>query len=115
MPPHAMPATTPCLLHTAGTVSCRRRCSGSSERGGRPIDFALSMGLPPRSDEPEHRRRLETVPAVCNKHGVVAGIACGGIELLARWRKAGYTMLAAPSDMVMLRRADAEFLDAARR
>jgi 4-hydroxy-2-oxoheptanedioate aldolase len=80
-----------------------------------PSDFALSMGLPPRSDEPEHRRLLETVPAVCHEHGVVAGIACGSTELLARWRKAGFTMLAAPSDMVMLRRAAADFLDAARR
>ena len=80
-----------------------------------PSDFALSMGLPPRSDEPEHRRLLETVPAVCHKHGVVAGIACGSTELMARWRQAGYTMLAAPSDMVMLRRAAGEFLGAARR
>ena len=80
-----------------------------------PSDFALSMGLAPRSDEPEHRRALETVPAVCQKHGVSAGIACGSIELMARWRQAGYTMLAAPSDMVILRKAAAEFLDAARR
>jgi 4-hydroxy-2-oxoheptanedioate aldolase len=80
-----------------------------------PSDFALSMGFAPRSDEPEHRRRLETVPAVCREHGVVAGIACGSAELLTRWREAGYTMLAAPSDMVNLRRAAVEFLDAARR
>jgi 4-hydroxy-2-oxoheptanedioate aldolase len=79
-----------------------------------PSDFALSMGFAPRSDEPEHRRRLEAVPAVCRRHGVVAGIACGSPELLARWRQAGYTMLAIPSDMVMLRRAAAEMLDKAR-
>jgi 4-hydroxy-2-oxoheptanedioate aldolase len=80
-----------------------------------PSDFALSMGFAPRSDEHEHRRRLETVPAVCQAHGVVAGIACGSIDLMARWRKAGYTMLAAPSDMVMLRRGADEFLKEARR
>ena len=80
-----------------------------------PSDFALSMGLAPRSDEHEHRRRLETVPAACHAHGVVAGIACGSIDLMARWRKAGYTMLAAPSDMVMLRRGADEFLKEARR
>jgi len=80
-----------------------------------PSDFALSMGFTPRSDEHEHRRRLETVPAVCQAHGVVAGIACGSIDLMARWRKAGYTMLAAPSDMVMLRRGADEFLKEARR
>ena len=80
-----------------------------------PSDFALSMGLAPRSDEPEHRRALESVPAVCHRHGVSAGIACGSTELLARWRKAGYTMLAAPSDMVILRKAAAELLEAARR
>lgn len=80
-----------------------------------PSDFALSMGFAPRSDQPEHRRRLEAVPSVCRDHGVVAGIACGSAELLARWRQAGYTMLAAPSDMVMLRRAAAEMLDTARR
>ncbi len=79
-----------------------------------PSDFALSMGLPPRSDEPEHRRRLETVPAICHKHGVAAGIACGSKELMSRWREAGYTMLAAPSDMVLLRKSAAEFLDAVR-
>jgi len=55
------------------------------------------------------------VPAVCQAHGVVAGIACGSIDLMARWRKAGYTMLAAPSDMVMLRRGADEFLKEARR
>ena len=80
-----------------------------------PSDFALSMGFAPRSDEPEHRRRLEGVPAVCRKHGVVPGIACGSADLLARWRGAGYTMLAAPSDLVMLRRAATEMLDAGRR
>jgi 4-hydroxy-2-oxoheptanedioate aldolase len=80
-----------------------------------PSDFALSMGFAPRSDEHEHRRRLETVPAVCQAHGVLAGIACGSIDLMARWRKAGYTMLAAPSDMVMLRRGADEFLKEARR
>ena len=80
-----------------------------------PSDFALSMGLPPRSDEPEHRKRLETVPAICHQHGVIAGIACGNAELMARWREAGYTMLAAPSDMVLLRKAAAELFDAVRR
>jgi 4-hydroxy-2-oxoheptanedioate aldolase len=80
-----------------------------------PSDFAVSMGLPPRSDEPEHRRRLEGVPAICQSHDVVAGIACGSGELLERWRHAGYTMLAAPSDMVLMRRAAAEFLQTARR
>ena len=80
-----------------------------------PSDFALSMGFAPRSDEPEHRRRLETVPAVCRAHDVVAGIACGSNELMARWRQAGYTMLAVQSDAVMLRRAATDILDAARR
>jgi 4-hydroxy-2-oxoheptanedioate aldolase len=80
-----------------------------------PSDFALSMGFGPRTDEPEHRRLLEAVPAVCRDHGVVAGIACGSAELLARWRQAGYTMLAAPSDLVTLRRATAEVLNSVRR
>jgi 4-hydroxy-2-oxoheptanedioate aldolase len=75
-----------------------------------PSDFAISMGLAPRGDDPEHRRRLESVPAVCRQHGVVAGIACGSVELLERWRKAGYTMLATPSDLVMLRQAVAATL-----
>src|SRR5256885_11953581 len=79
-----------------------------------PSDFAVSMGFPPRSDEPEHRRRLEAVPAVCRRHGVIAGIACGSGELAARWKQAGYTMLALPSDMVLLRRGAAEMLDAMR-
>jgi 4-hydroxy-2-oxoheptanedioate aldolase len=76
-----------------------------------PSDFALSMGFAPRSAEPDHRRRLEAVPAVCRDHGVVAGIACGSADLLMQWRHAGYTMLAVPSDMVMLRRAAAEMLE----
>jgi 4-hydroxy-2-oxoheptanedioate aldolase len=80
-----------------------------------PSDFAVSMGFPPRSDEPEHRRRLEAVPATCSAHDVVAGIACGSTELAERWREAGYTMLALPSDMVLLRRAAAEILETARR
>jgi 4-hydroxy-2-oxoheptanedioate aldolase len=80
-----------------------------------PSDFAVSMGLPPRSDEPEHRRRLEAVPSICQRHGVIAGIAFGNTELLAQWRLAGYTMLAAPSDMVLLRRAAADILQTARR
>jgi 4-hydroxy-2-oxoheptanedioate aldolase len=80
-----------------------------------PSDFAISMGLQPRSDEPEHRRRLEAVPAVCREHGVVAGIACGSIEMLQRWRAAGYTMLSLPSDLVMLRQAATAMLDMARR
>ena len=80
-----------------------------------PSDFAISMGLGPRSTDPGHRRRLEAVPAVCHKHGVVAGIACASDELLKHWREAGYTMLAVPSDLVMLRQAAAAMLDAVRR
>ena len=80
-----------------------------------PSDFAVSMGYAPRSDEPEHRRRLEAVPAVCRAHGVIAGIACGSSELAARWKDAGYTMLALPSDMVLLRRGAAEMLESLRR
>ena len=52
---------------------------------------------------------------MCRKRGVVPGIACASVELLTRWRAAGYTMLAAPSDLVMLRRAATEVLDATRR
>jgi 4-hydroxy-2-oxoheptanedioate aldolase len=80
-----------------------------------PSDFALSMGHPPRSDDPEHRRLLEAVPAVCRQHGVIAGIACGSVELLRRWRAAGYTMLSLPSDLVMLRQAAVAMLETARR
>ena len=79
-----------------------------------PSDFAISMGFAPRSDEAEHRRRLEAVPEVCREHGVVAGIACGSLELLERWRKSGYTMLAAPSDMVLLRQAASAMLNTSR-
>jgi len=79
-----------------------------------PSDFAISMGFAPRSDEAEHRRRLEAVPGVCREHGVVAGIACGSLELLERWRQSGYTMLAAPSDMALLRQAATAMLNTSR-
>ncbi|TMB89270.1 MAG: 2,4-dihydroxyhept-2-ene-1,7-dioic acid aldolase [Chloroflexi bacterium] len=79
-----------------------------------PSDFAISMGFAPRSDEAEHRRRLEAVPQICRDHGVIAGIACGSAELLARWSQAGYTMLAAPSEMVLLRQAAAAMLKTVR-
>jgi 4-hydroxy-2-oxoheptanedioate aldolase len=79
-----------------------------------PSDFAISMGFAPRSDEAEHRRRLEAVPEVCREHGVVAGIACGSLELLERWRQSGYTMLAAPSDMALLRQAATAMLNTSR-
>lgn len=78
-----------------------------------PSDFALSMGFAPAL----LNRSIgggEAVPAVCRDHGVVPGIACGSAELLTQWRHAGYTMLAVPSDMVMLRRAAAEMLDSLR-
>jgi len=80
-----------------------------------PSDFAVSMGFGPRSDEPEHRRRLEAVPAACRAHDVIAGIACASSEMAARWKDAGYTMLALPSDLVLLRRGAAEMLEALRR
>jgi 4-hydroxy-2-oxoheptanedioate aldolase len=79
-----------------------------------PSDLAVSMGFAPRSDETEHRRRLEGVPKVCRDHGVTAGIACGSPELLSRWRDAGYTMLAMPSEMVLLRQAAAAMLNTVR-
>lgn len=78
-----------------------------------PSDFAISMGFAPRSDEAAHRARLEEVPKVCRDHGVVSGIACNSPELLARWREAGYTMLATPSDAVLLRQAVDSLLDSA--
>jgi 4-hydroxy-2-oxoheptanedioate aldolase len=79
-----------------------------------PSDFAISMGLAPRGDDPEHRRRLEQVPAVCERHGVVAGIACGSADLLVRWRDAGYTMLACPADLILLRQGAVAMLEAVR-
>jgi len=77
-----------------------------------PNDLAVSGGLPPDANatHPRHRALINRVREACDRHGVVAGIHCGGWETAARWREEGFRMLNVSSDAVFLRSGAAEVL-----
>ncbi len=70
-----------------------------------PNDLALTHGHEPSADTftEEHARLVEDILAACQRHGVVPGIHCGGIETATRWRERGFRMLNVTSDAIFLR------------
>lgn len=70
-----------------------------------PNDLAITWGLKPSTDEPRYVELIEHVLQVCQKHGVVAGMHCGGAVLAARWGKTGFRMITVNTDIAFLRGA----------
>jgi 4-hydroxy-2-oxoheptanedioate aldolase len=70
-----------------------------------PNDLAVSNGMAPDSNVslPEHAGLVLRIRDACRRHGVVAGIHCGGVEAALRWRAEGFRMLNVNSDAVFLR------------
>ena len=67
-------------------------------------DLALSSGLKPSftSDSSVQMELVLSVQRACRRHGVVSGIAAGDTATALRWLKAGFDMLALPSDVGLL-------------
>jgi 4-hydroxy-2-oxoheptanedioate aldolase len=77
-----------------------------------PNDLAVTSGLPPSFmvTEPEREQQIMSVLNACNRHGVIAGIFCGSLEMTAHWRASGYRMLTVASDAMLLRQAAQQVL-----
>jgi 4-hydroxy-2-oxoheptanedioate aldolase len=77
-----------------------------------PSDLALSAGweptLSPTRDE--HRQLILEVLAAAHRHGIPAGVYCGGLEMAVAWRQAGFEMLAVSSDSLLLKGGAADVL-----
>jgi 4-hydroxy-2-oxoheptanedioate aldolase len=81
-----------------------------------PNDLAIShsgtrAGLASSSRDLE---LIERVATVCGDAGFPAGIVCASGEDARRWEAAGFTLLALPSDVMLLVAGMREHLDAAR-
>ena len=75
-----------------------------------PNDLGLSLGLPPLLIDhgPLLTEAIGGVAEVCQRHGVVAGIAVYEPDAAAaveKWQAFGYTLFGLPSDSLLLRRA----------
>jgi 2-keto-3-deoxy-L-rhamnonate aldolase RhmA len=57
---------------------------------------------------------IERVASVCKDAAFPAGIVCSGGEDARRWERAGFTLLALPSDVVLLAAGMRDHLAAAR-
>jgi 4-hydroxy-2-oxoheptanedioate aldolase len=70
-----------------------------------PNDLAVTHGLAPSADTfgEEHAAIVEGVLAACQRHGVVAGIHCGSIDVARRWRERGFRMFNVTSDAIFMR------------
>jgi 4-hydroxy-2-oxoheptanedioate aldolase len=81
-----------------------------------PNDLAVSVGALPAYEpkEPEHRRLIEAILSGCVEKGIVAGVYCGGVEMVKQWREKGFKMLAVTNDAVLLRTAAANLVQSAR-
>jgi 4-hydroxy-2-oxoheptanedioate aldolase len=81
-----------------------------------PSDLAVTAGwqptLSPKLDE--HRQLILDVLTAAHRHGIPAGIFCGGLEMAGTWLKAGFDMLAVSSDTLLLKGAAVEILRALR-
>lgn len=72
-----------------------------------PADLAVTWGMKPSMavEEPRHLELIERILHTCQKHGVVAGMHCGGAVLAARWAKMGFRMITVNTDIAFLRGA----------
>ena len=70
-----------------------------------PNDLAISHGMSPSADtfDEEHAKLVEGVLASAQRHGVVAGIHCGSVDVARRWRERGFRMFNVTSDAIFMR------------
>ena len=67
-----------------------------------PADLALDLwGDPYLASDPRVADAVASVRKACAEEGIVAGVFCGAGHV-ARWRAAGFTMLAVDSDSALL-------------
>jgi 4-hydroxy-2-oxoheptanedioate aldolase len=77
-----------------------------------PADLALSFGV--ERDDPRNADRIETVKKACNRRGTPVGIATASVDEAKHAARAGFAMIAVPSDAVLLAQACNAFLGAVR-
>jgi 4-hydroxy-2-oxoheptanedioate aldolase len=79
-----------------------------------PNDLAVTHGLPPSAtvENPQHAELIGAILAVCQRHGVVAGIHCGSAETAQRWKETGFRMVNVNSDAIFMRQGAAAVVGA---
>ena len=65
-------------------------------------DLSLGMGIPTQFDHPEYIDTVKRVIAVCNKYGVLPGIACGDPVKIKYWKEQGMRLFWAAFDVVSM-------------
>lgn len=79
-----------------------------------PADLSVSLGLPPRSEEPALQEALDAIVAACNRHGIVPGMHT--TTALAQDRiERGFRMLTITADLAALRAKLADDLELVRK
>jgi 4-hydroxy-2-oxoheptanedioate aldolase len=81
-----------------------------------PSDLSLSSshGVETPGDKASDLKLIETVLAACERHGIVAGIACPTAAHLIRWAGMGFRMFQLSGDVPLLSRAAGAILEEAR-
>ena len=67
-----------------------------------PADLSISLGLPPRSNEPQLLEALDQIVEACGRHGVVAGMH-SNVGLVQDRIDRGFKMLTITTDLIALR------------
>jgi 4-hydroxy-2-oxoheptanedioate aldolase len=80
-----------------------------------PSDLSISAlgGLVAAGDTPESAHAIESVLAAARQHNLITGLAVSGAEWGARWRNAGFQMVAIHNDAGLLAEAASRHLEAA--
>ena len=81
-----------------------------------PDDLAISLGRSPTTEPTDEvvLDAIERVRSCCAERGVPAGIYCGSDAMVRRWGAAGFTVLAAASDVGVLGQGVTELASSAR-
>jgi 4-hydroxy-2-oxoheptanedioate aldolase len=65
-------------------------------------DLTLGMGIPAQFDNPKYIAAVKEIIAICNRHNVLPGIACGDPAKVRFWKEQGMRVFWAAADVVSM-------------
>ena len=68
-----------------------------------PGDLSIGLGVPGEIEHQQVQKAAQRVAAACRKNGKVAGIACGSLEMVQKYRDQGFLFLTGGSDYKIIK------------